>query len=437
MSISTTVLFDRPQKEIASLIVDRLWQSTGTRIVTGFATPGGLSEIAAPLKARSSTLAAFIIGAATYPAFEALDGLYAAGVPLDRLYVHLGHTRFTGGKNHPVARFHPMLHSKVYYMDLPGGRSCAFIGSHNVTSFALAGLNGEAGVMLEGPTEAAEFGQIRQHIESARAQSQNYSPDMKEALAWWTREYIEGLRTEMKIPSDWGGGRTILLLVEADPSLTPQAKDHIYFEIPAGIEQVGTLKTEVHLFLFDKLPSTPWLALQRLNEARAKYTGAVRGAENQRGNLEIRTEWRIDGQTPPVLHRVASGRLRPAPASGWQQVRAELLERDVEHFEYSFEQERKVWDPQLSDDGRLTVDPDIRERGVAKSYPMGPQGSKQPGQPADPDGARARDGWRLVTRLVPRVTPQKDAEALLQASPESGRYILVALRRRKRKQHDT
>ncbi len=35
----------------------------------------------------------------------------------------------------------------IYYMELPGGDACAFIGSHNVTAFALTGLNGEAAVL--------------------------------------------------------------------------------------------------------------------------------------------------------------------------------------------------------------------------------------------------------------------------------------------------
>ncbi len=70
------------------------------------------------------------------------------GVPLDRIRVHLGHTRESGTKKHPFVRHHPMLHSKIYYMEMPNDEACAFIGSHNVTSFALRGLNGEAAVML-------------------------------------------------------------------------------------------------------------------------------------------------------------------------------------------------------------------------------------------------------------------------------------------------
>ena len=93
-----------------------------------------------------------------------LDALLADGVSPDRLYVHLGHTNETGGRKNPFARYHPMLHSKVYYMELPNGDACAFIGSHNMTAFALTGFNGEAAVLLEGPQASAEFNEVRQHM---------------------------------------------------------------------------------------------------------------------------------------------------------------------------------------------------------------------------------------------------------------------------------
>jgi HNH endonuclease len=58
--------------------------------VTGFATPGGLKALADPIKARPGSVTAIVIGAATYPGFQALDELASAGVPLNRLHVHLG-----------------------------------------------------------------------------------------------------------------------------------------------------------------------------------------------------------------------------------------------------------------------------------------------------------------------------------------------------------
>ena len=213
--MTSTVLFDLPQTEIASLITDRMTRASDFSIVTGFATPGGLASIFGPIRARPQSLKTLVVGAATYPGFEALDELLAAGVPPDRLHVHLGHTAVTGGRKHPFARFHPMLHSKVYYMEHPDGSASAFIGSHNLTAFALGGLNGEAAVLLEGAKESPEFEKVRQHIATARSQAVVYSAAMKEAYAWWTREFIEGMKAEMRLPQDGMIVRTILLFAIA------------------------------------------------------------------------------------------------------------------------------------------------------------------------------------------------------------------------------
>lgn len=104
--ISTTVLFDVPQKEIASRIRAEILASIDTRIVTGFMTVGGLRAISAALLASPKRLSTLVVGAATYPAFEALDGLIAGGVPNERLFVHLGHTKPSRSKKHPYTRYH-------------------------------------------------------------------------------------------------------------------------------------------------------------------------------------------------------------------------------------------------------------------------------------------------------------------------------------------
>lgn len=59
-------------------------RSPAVSIVTGFATPGGLAAISGPLKAQPQKLRTLIVGAGTYPGFEALDDLLAVGVPPDR-----------------------------------------------------------------------------------------------------------------------------------------------------------------------------------------------------------------------------------------------------------------------------------------------------------------------------------------------------------------
>ncbi len=426
--LNSTVLFDLPQSQIASLILDRISNSIETSIITGFATPGGLAAIAEPIKARPEILQALVIGAATYPGFEALDELVAAGVPLDRLHVHLGHTSESRAKKNPFVRFHPMLHSKVYYMDLLDSKACAFVGSHNVTSFALTGLNGEAAVMLEGPSDSPEFQKIREHIDAARAQAVSYSPEMKEGYAWWMREYLEGLRAEVKLPQDWQTVRTILLFARAANADRPKTGDELYFEIPEGIA-IESLTTETHLFLFDALPSNPSQALNIAGSADAKYKCKTLGAENAQGNRELRAHWRIDGTRNPVLACVEGGIFRPTTPSDMQQVRARVEAPTVEPFEYLFERVSAEWDPEFSDTGALVPMSDKnalipvtdhKELTIVLEEARG--------------GSYRVPRWKLVNGLRRRDPSgdTRDDRALKLAAPESGSFILVSVRRRRK-----
>lgn len=415
MSVGVEVLFGQPQKAIASLIRAKLKHSVATSIVTGFATPGGLDELLEPMRTKPNTVENFVVGASTYPGFQALDNLLAVGVPRDRLAVHLGHTAPSGTRRHPHIRFRPMLHSKVYYMEMPGNEACAFVGSHNVTSYALGGLNGEASVLLTGDSRSPQFDTIRTHIAAARAQSTQYHPSMKEAYSWWFRQYIEGLEAEIKLPQEWQSVRTIVALLQKGGPV-PKADETIYFEIPAGIEQIESLRTEVHLFLFPNLPADANAALQATASASSRFRCQVIGVENRQGNQEIAAEWRIDGASKQ-LAVVAGGTLRPKTPPGQQQIRAVVIDKPLDLFEYAFERERKDWEPVLSSDYVLstTDTPLLSERAR---------------QEAGAD--RDIDQWQLVTQLrAPSGSVfEADQLALELASPDSGSFVLVALRRR-------
>lgn len=417
MSIRATVLFGVPQQEIASLLRAQMGRAVGTRIITGFATPAGVEELAPALMARPSSLSSLVVGAATYPGFQALDALLDAGIPPDRLFVHLGHTALSGGHKNPFHRYHPMLHSKVYYMELPSMEACALIGSHNMTSFALNGLNGEAGVLLEGTRDLPEFVAVRAHCDEVQRQAIAYQRSMKEAYAWWGRAFIDGLQAEMRIPIAAVTRRTIVLFAEANRADMPRKGDQLYFEIPSGIEQIESLRTEVHLFLFDVLPSSPMEALNRTASAHASYLCATLGVENRQGNLEVRADWKIDGSTRPKLVPVAGGKMRPAPPSNMQQVHAEFTGNPVPPIDYLFEDDRPVWDPVLSDE--KLQEPKHEKRDPLTEY------------------RESRASWKLVIGLSPRQISRsrEESEALRRASPDSGSFVLVSLRYRQRQSH--
>ncbi len=417
--MTTTVLFDHPQREIASLIRARLSTCESASIVTGFLTPSGVGALVAPIRTRPTILSDLIVGSSTYPGFEALDQLVEWGVSIGRLRVHLGFTRESGARKNPFIRHHPMLHSKVYYMDMPDDQACAFVGSNNLTCFALQGLNGEASILLEGPKELPQFDAIRAHIQTARDQAVPYSSSMKEAYASWTGEFLDGLKAEIDIPEDWTSVRTILILAALAPDGRPATGQQLYFELPAGIA-IDSLKTEAHLFLFDNLPNDPWRALQLAGEAKARYTCKVLGAENRQGNLEVRAHWRIDPQPTSALRQVSTGVFRPTTPSDMQQVRAEIVAPTVKTYDYLFEREKKRWWPIYS----------VREAIFLKEVAGEPFPIRDVRWQKD-----SGEAWKLVTGLTQSQGPaeEKDAEALALAKPESGSFVLVSLRRRERK----
>jgi hypothetical protein len=228
------------------------------------------------------------------------------------------------------------------------------------------------------------------------------------------------MKAEMEIPIDSTTVRTILIFACAAKAARPKQGDQIYFEIPSGIEQIESLKTEAHLFLFDTLPKTAREAMDRISAADASYKCIIQGVENRQGNREVAADWRIDLAPSPVLVTVPNRVFRPATASGMQQVRAEVDSSSFGPFDYLFDRPRVGWDPLLSDE--KTPVPPIESAGdiARRSTPQ-----------ITYDG-----GWRLVKGLKPRSgEPQeRDQAALKLAAPESGSFILVSLRRRLKRQ---
>jgi hypothetical protein len=265
---------------------------------------------------------------------------------------------------------------------------------------------------------------VRSHIDIAQKQAVKYSPGMKEAYAWWTREFIDGLKAEMGLPQDGSTVRTIVLLASAAKTDRPKNGEQLYFELPEGIEQIESLRTETHLFLFDILPPNPWDALSSASSAVARYTCKTLGAENRQGNLEVVAQWRVEGMPRPALKPVPSGKLRPSTPSGMQQVRAEIQTGNIDSFEYFFERQRVGWNPEF----------DISEavQPLYKAQPLNENNGSVAIREAR--GNKGVDRWRLVRGLSPRTgsPKERDEAALKLAAPESGSFVLVSVRRRRR-----
>ena len=416
MSISVKVLFDAPQREIASVLHRQLDSCVSAAVVVGFMTVDGVGAVAQPMHVHPGKLRHLVVGAGNYKAFEACDGLIRAGVAPDAVRVHLGYTRRTRRKRGFV-RYHPMLHSKVFLMEMGDGTSSALVGSHNLTSFAMNGLNGEAGILLEGTSSSAEFESIRAHVAEAARQAVVYDPSKKEAYAWWAEQYVDGFGARFKDrPRDASSQKTMVILAECSGSDVPRTGEVVYFEIPEAIDPITSLQTEVHLFLFETLPRTPAQALNELASAKRALKCQTRGVEDDRGGLELRADWQIRHRVKPVL-RKADDPFRPSPQRGMQQIRVRVSEEPPGLFEYLFDTDRATWLP-LLDQEELVPSVGSDERALAL-FDSGPS-----------------ETWFRVNDLARvgegDVLGALDRMAFLEMSPESGNYILMSLRRRPR-----
>jgi hypothetical protein len=348
MSVTATFLRPQPQKEIASAIRAGLAACKTAQIVSGFATPDGVKALRA--EAFSRKITQFVLGAGTFKAFEALDGLISSGLPTGSARIHLGHTRASGSKKHPFSRYRPMLHSKIYFFEMPDGTAMAFIGSHNLTGFALRGLNGEAGVMLKGPSSDPVFDDIRSHISESYRQAAPYDSSLKEAYALWFREYLEQLGIDATdMPRDDEKRQTVVLFAKAPSGRIPAVGERIYFELDQRITAVNAINTDVHLHLFARLPANPAEALARSGYSDAALLGKVEAIDSGAGSAEIMADWYIDDPSAPEL-KLAIPPFRPLLTPGKQQVRAQVVQTIGINFDYLFDSGRGNWKPILGNE---------------------------------------------------------------------------------------
>jgi hypothetical protein len=294
------------------------------------------------------------------------------------------------------------------------------------------GLNGEAGVLLEGPAASAQMQAVAAHVDECAAQAVEYSRSMKEAYAWWAVQYFEGLAAKANdVPRDGEGEATIIVLAVKGTAGLPAAGDVIYFELPAALGQIQSLRAEVHLYVFDPRPLSAAQALTNLDRAESFWCQTL-GLEKERGGVELRADWHIVSSTDPRLERTPRP-FRPTPTPDMQQVRVKVANKVFGRFEYLFQAAAAKWRPLLPDAAggaeRAQADRSalIGERTIIRVPESELQGM------AHLDLIPREDlDWFLVLGLESADAERHPAyrKALVEASPEGGGFILFARRRR-------
>jgi hypothetical protein len=283
---TTTFLFDEPCSEIAAHILERASKAEAIDIVTGFATLDGLKKIIQPIEKDPQKLRSIVIGKATTRACDALDYLDKIKVPKDRLKIHLGFSKFDKYRNLINTKYIPMIHSKIFYLELPDGSASAFIGSHNITAFAMNGANGEAGVLIEGDKDNKNLLKVKKHIISINRQSTIYNSTKKELYVQLTRNYIQGFEAAM-FPEDSEDKRTVLIFATS-PNCELKINDRISVILDkTSFPNIGG--AQVHLYLFNELPESPEKAFDSKKSAFKSFVGKIGdiNSDESVGSLDI------------------------------------------------------------------------------------------------------------------------------------------------------
>ena len=342
----STVLFDSPRHKIAGKIIQLLDSSTEVSIVSGFLTEGGIKHLAHSIKRNPLILKNLVIGAGTFQAFKALDGLIKSGVPQNRLHVNLGYSRFSKST---FIKYHPMLHSKIYYFEKDNGFASAIIGSHNITDFALSGKNGEASVLLEVKQDEQPFIEIRDHILDSIKDSTPYNSSMKEAYSWWAGQFVAGLKSEIchdVNSNDIENKKTIVVFsVHTDPADMPKINDTIYLDIPEAFNKLRSLNDQVHFYIMPKLTSSSRDAIKSSHTFNHAFEASVEGTNMGGAVKEVSTDWYIQDIRKPIMSRsLKPFQPSPLPNEIWVilRVKAQLKQR----YEYLFNKNKlNIWSP--------------------------------------------------------------------------------------------
>lgn len=414
----TTILFDTPQNEIASRIIQLLNSSTKACIVSGFLTEEGIRLIADPIQKNPNLIQKLVVGAGTLKAFEGLDKLIGLGVAQDRLFVNLGFSRTSTGKN-PFIKYHPMLHSKVYYFEKDDGSASAIIGSHNITGFALSGQNGEASVLLEGKNDDQPFIDIRKHISKSIQSSKPYDSFMKEAYAWWARQFVEGLQYKIFYKGNTDeieNNKTIVIFsAQSTSGDMPKINDSIYLDVPEAFKVLRSLSDPVHFYILPSIPSSPEEAIRLSQDCKVAFRASVIGTNIDKRVEEGRTDWYIPDIRNPFLTRAPTP-FNPSPRPKEIQVFLRLDHPLKMRYEYRFHRNNIEWKPVFDKEEQIEVSE--KHAGILKELKLIP-----------PEHLP----WERVIDLIPaekQLTPAYE-KAIDETSPKAGIYVLYSRSRKK------
>lgn len=306
MDISTFLTQGRRAKKLSETIKKALPSTSRIKIVSGYLSKRGFTQVFGSdqefIKENSKKMEYIIVGRLTLECAEIFDELYYLPEYKDKLFVNLGIGRLNKSRT-AITRFIPMVHSKIIALNPTEDDNLFYIGSANITHFALEDLNAEAGIILENLDES-QRNEISKYMDNLKTMKSTipYNPSLKDSLIDLSN--LSADPTEKDLESI----ETSLLVLCLNPmQFIPKPKDVLFADLPRHLpEEIMRFhqktKRYLILLLFSSLPD-----LLNMSFDRAKVLFARTESINDIAEANRSIERDIDGMiyydpvAPPLL----------------------------------------------------------------------------------------------------------------------------------------
>lgn len=208
--------------KLSEKIRDSLKNAKKIKIVSGFLSKSGFESIlgrnSKEKQEFGEKIEYIIVGCLTVQCAELFDDLIKYPNYQKKIFVNLGIGRASLTYKKTLTRYLPMVHTKIIGIDYDSNQNTFYIGSSNITKFALEDFNAEAGVIIENLTEA-ESGEISNYMDSIKSlpSTKLYDVKQKEDLIYLTQlfttdesDYLNNLYENI---------RTFLLVLCVSPTV--------------------------------------------------------------------------------------------------------------------------------------------------------------------------------------------------------------------------
>ncbi len=372
------------------------------RIAVGFLSRKGVRDLASTFDVRR--LEWLVFG---HPGPEDLAAASELEIVLGkgRVFLHPGYGTPREAMFGVHAYRRPMLHSKIYLNDGDDREYSAFIGSVNVTGYAIEGRNAEAGVLMVGPKSDPQYGRINSALNGIKAQAIAFDSAAIPTYLDWYRCILRGLEEELDRGEEVLAPTVsvIALAAEFPGGRVPIANECLYFEVPRDyVESFPKIDQDVDVWLYPVAGGAPTVLAARTTTTSLTGKGAsARGTTGGRKGTFDEIDWIIRDLANPLVEYY-NKKPSPPPTSP-QQVVVSFLGSTADAYgmaneaelSYSAVRTRRPY-PSLT---LREADSQETDRGIERR----PEGADSSGLFSDDPGEFEADGgelWHPILSLM-------------------------------------